>query len=308
MGLQKHTRDGHEYLTTNFAVHGKDVIVEGQVASTDNNSIWYEGFRSLNVSGDKGYFGANVPVADYFRDIGFLLKYLNSNEFKLDSLYLGLFEQINNHIKEYGRVVDEDLFTYLDYFVLVQNFLSATHGLKFYNKEEGEKLFNETKDICYRYFLDYVWISVPDQFMNYKLVKLKDLVEQQDEKGSKEKLDSSILNELSKSNGQRTVIMIEMLDDMHFPDGTFKSKEVKELKNGKIKNYRSFYGDLDLTDYRVKITNKTSKYPIIENTESDFELIIEKDNGLLMAKYFSFELNNGFQFQINGFKFFGSNA
>jgi hypothetical protein len=308
MGVSKYSKNGLEYLRANFTVHGKATVIEGQIALNDNNYIWYEGFRSANVAGEKTYFSANVLVADYFKDIGYLLKYLDANPFKLDSLYQGLFEQITNHIKEYGRIIDEDLHTYLDYFIIAQNFLSFSHGLKFYNKEEGEKLFNETKDICYKYFADYVWISVPDQFLNFKLVKLKDLIEQQDDKdGTTEKLDSSILKELGTSNGKRIVIMIEMLDDMHFPEETFKSKEIREMRNGEIKIYRSFYGDLALTDYRIKITNRSSKYPVIEDTESDFELIIERENNTLTAKYFSFELDNGFKFQIKGFKFFGNN-
>jgi DNA-directed RNA polymerase subunit RPC12/RpoP len=204
MGVSKYSKNGLEYLRANFTVHGKATVIEGQIALNDNNYIWYEGFRSANVAGEKTYFSANVLVADYFKDIGYLLKYLDANPFKLDSLYQGLFEQITNHIKEYGRIIDEDLHTYLDYFIIAQNFLSFSHGLKFYNKEEGEKLFNETKDICYKYFADYVWISVPDQFLNFKLVKLKDLIEQQDDKdGTTEKLDSSILKELGTSNGKQ---------------------------------------------------------------------------------------------------------
>lgn len=308
MKLYKYYKDGLEYLRTTVTVHGKDVVIEGQIAPNDNNSIWYEGFRSMDIHGEKVYIGANVLVEDYFTDISFLLKYLDSLPFKIDNLYLGLFEQITNHVKKYRRIINEDLYTYLDYCILVQNFLSVSHGLKYIDKVEGEKIFNETKNACYKHFIDYVWVSVPDQLTSYKLVQLRDLIEQNKIEESAEKLDPYIISKLKSSNGQRVVMMIEMLDNMHFPEGTFKGKEIREMKNEELKTYKPFYGDLTVTEFSIKITNRISKYPKIEDTESDFEIIVEKEDNKLMAKYYSFENNSGLKFHINGFKFFGINT
>ena len=62
------------------------------------------------------------------------------------------------HIQEYGRIVDNDLFIYIDQMTLILKEVFKSQG-KILTLSEGHKLWNLSKTTLFSVFEDHLWVD-----------------------------------------------------------------------------------------------------------------------------------------------------
>ena len=158
---------------------GTPLPIVGVVSSTDSNFIEYQSRRpAQNFMQSMRYYSSSIQ--DYFKDLGMIFYGLSEVEELNDN---AIFDSATficaSHIKEIGRIIDEDLYSYIDLIVYAKN----TIWEKLYNAplsdqeasnlwvELNRQLFVNLKNFI---FLTKYDISNPRQPKPY-LVKYSDL-------------------------------------------------------------------------------------------------------------------------------------
>lgn len=173
--------DGITYLSKEYNHHGRSMVVKVKQYENDSNFV-YSGLYRDDVRDINGYFLEKKEMSlsvDFFEEMDFLFNFMIDKNIEDKMSYLYAFDAIiENHIENFGRLIDTDMEGYLDNSLrLILHFYKSINPYLVPNKTEGIKIRNDFRRLIKQKYFDYIWVNVNDPFdpTSKRLVKLSNL-------------------------------------------------------------------------------------------------------------------------------------
>lgn len=121
---------------------------------TDNILIVTDEFRTTN--------GLTYPTKqDFINDTNFILSALESTPINSREDYaFALLKCCEQHVKEFGRIIDTDLYTYIDELLIIIKHLGKFDGVEI-SFDIGNVLWEFYKTVAFGAFDQHLWLNVP---------------------------------------------------------------------------------------------------------------------------------------------------
>ena len=176
--IERKTINGRNYVFqyVNFKEHKMPLV--GLVSDHNPNFVEFSSKRPKDMQPEFGQVGCVLEVSEFFSDLVTITKFLNSESNLTDHSYIKAIEQMcRQHIEKSARLIDNDLYTYIDLVIIAMNGIS--NKLKNYQISDEEattfwiQIFNHSKQ-C---FADNIFLTKYDMSNTLEpkpyLVKLK---------------------------------------------------------------------------------------------------------------------------------------
>ena len=118
----------------------------------------------------------NPTRSDWYQDTKYLFDQLSALPLEgLEDYKLAFLKLCTKHITEYKRLVDSNLFTYIDEILIVIKHLAKLEGAAL-RREDGQKVWQTFKEAAFLALTPYIWVNVPTKLPSqpFKLVQLVD--------------------------------------------------------------------------------------------------------------------------------------
>jgi len=172
--------NGHDLLVMIVNIHNKEVPIMAKIHNADIGLIEYETYRPKDSQYNTVEICTAVSAVDYFDDMKYFCQLFASKEQVSIQYFLEtFFQQLKGHIDKYERLVDDDLYSYIDQAIIAKKIIWLT----FYNEDvdssEATILWRKLKNDSYKYFRDSIYITKREfsisKGLDLSLLKLTDL-------------------------------------------------------------------------------------------------------------------------------------
>ena len=165
-------------VTKTYQCNGMEVVVTVEQSSHDERYIHEGRYRKDTKIGSMEMKHDQLGLKDdFFNDIGFFLKQIEGRELDKQSIWDAHFVLCKNHIKQFGRLVDSDLDSYLDCTMHAVDALRDAQGWSPLITSDGLLLREEFKANSYEAYKDYIYITKRSDYILERphLVKYTDM-------------------------------------------------------------------------------------------------------------------------------------
>ncbi|WP_426670619.1 hypothetical protein ACPPVU_05125 [Mucilaginibacter sp. McL0603] len=140
------------------------IVVQQYLA---NNSVYVktEEFREYPSIG-------HPKLTDWKTDTAFLCAELSKTELDGDDYFTSLYEMCKKHLLQFGRLIDIDLYNYIDELVLISKALYEMFG-DHYPSEWGKSFWHDLQHSAFSKFGEHIYIHKFDA-LKTELIKLTD--------------------------------------------------------------------------------------------------------------------------------------
>lgn len=153
---------GKEYIIEKVTVHEKEMSIVGVVSTANPNYVEFISTRPQELQPSNGVLTNTMTIDEFISDMRFLHSCLNENEISQATLGNILFKICDKHILKAQRLIDVDLYTYIDEVILV--IYSAI--MKFFNREmnkdEISSVWIDLKKKSFSKYKDDIYITKYD--------------------------------------------------------------------------------------------------------------------------------------------------
>jgi hypothetical protein len=165
--IQKINKNGVSYLAKNYILNGEEVIVKAPIMESKNDAVFTECFPSNNL------MRTGMDAKDFFDEIAFLISQMEGKESNIQSAWDAFFELCGSHINECGRLIDNDLESYLDRILLLLVSISTAFRIQPITENQGKDLRNDFKKAAFKVFQNYIYLTqIKSPLGGYNLIKL----------------------------------------------------------------------------------------------------------------------------------------
>jgi len=142
---------------------GTPMPVVGIVSDISPMHICYDSKRPKELHPENGIFECYADINEFFGDLTGIIYFLNNEQVLNDSSILKAVEYTcGEHIKRSGRLIDSDLFSYVDLTIIAKNTIWSTLKNYTINQDEAEYLWVELKNRILKIYENYIYITKYD--------------------------------------------------------------------------------------------------------------------------------------------------
>ncbi|WAC39243.1 hypothetical protein [Pedobacter sp. SL55] len=136
-------------MNFSFTFKGSPLIISVPNTGTAISSNEYRPYPCL----------AFPDEADFRNDTEYMVKAFEQTQMNRNEDYIyPIVAMCQKHIQQYGRIVDNDLFIYIDQMTLILKAFHALQG-RSYSLADGQKLWNLSKTTLFSVFEAHVWVD-----------------------------------------------------------------------------------------------------------------------------------------------------
>ena len=137
--------------------------VVGIISDISPMHICYDSKRPKELNSANEIFQCYANINEFFGDLTGIIYFLNNEQVLNDSSILKVVEYTcGEHIKRSGRLIDSDLFSYVDLTIIAKNTIWSTIKLQPINQDEAEDLWIELRNHVLKIFKNYIYITKYD--------------------------------------------------------------------------------------------------------------------------------------------------
>lgn len=152
----------------NFTLLGNVISINLEMAGTSNYVLTGR-FRPDEIKKATNDFQSQTIESEFVSDIRFQIDQINQiGSFDRASLIASLKFACKSHIKQFNRLIDTDLYTYID---CSMHILESTNNL---SKTDLKPVYIGYANLLFGEFQDYIYVAKPPM----GVVKLTDLMKQ----------------------------------------------------------------------------------------------------------------------------------
>lgn len=153
---------GRDYIIDKLKVDDIFVTLMAKISEINPNMVE---FRSFKPKQDENIQTVELeimcPINEFMEDIKLMCNYLN--EFGIsDQTFLNSFVNLlSKHVSEIGRLIDTDLYSYIDKALILQNSIQVSFGSKF-SEEQSSIFWVELLKLAINRFNDFIYLNQYD--------------------------------------------------------------------------------------------------------------------------------------------------
>lgn len=96
---------------------------------------------------------------DFRNDTEYMVRAFEQTQMSRNEDYIyPIVAMCQKHVQQYGRIVDNDLFIYIDQMTLILKAYNASQG-RSYSMADGQKLWGLSKTTLFSVFEDHIWVD-----------------------------------------------------------------------------------------------------------------------------------------------------
>lgn len=157
---------------------GNSMPIMGPVSDISPMHICYDSKRPKELNPMDGVLQCYAEINEYFTDLTTIIYFLNNDENLNDlSIFKAVEYVCEEHIKRSGRLIDSDLFSYIDLTIIAKHTIWSTRKNHTITQQEAENLWVQLQNNIIKNYENYIYITKYDisNLMEPKpyLVKLK---------------------------------------------------------------------------------------------------------------------------------------
>ena len=142
---------------------GIKMPVVAPISDSNPMRIRYESKRPPELHPKNGKIICNADINEFFQDLTEILFFLNNedelNDFSIIKAAVVICSQ---HIKLKGKIIDNDLFSYIDLSIIAKNTIWSKLYNHPINQNEAEELWMDLKDNLIEVFKDNLYLTKYD--------------------------------------------------------------------------------------------------------------------------------------------------
>jgi hypothetical protein len=171
------------YTSKSYKLKGKSIVVKVKNAEPDGSKVSIALFNPT-VQTSLGYevtSSQSSSTQDFFNDVTAIVDFMNREDaLSKQNSFNALRSVCTDHIKKFGRLIDNDLDAYLYSLMHVMDAVNIADIGSHTKQADGHAFFSEMKQACFQVFKNYIWVNKynpfsPNPFDKFDLVKLTDL-------------------------------------------------------------------------------------------------------------------------------------
>lgn len=158
-----------------FVLQDKTIEISVPIVENSNNQL-VNTSRYHQMEGLNAKMTTQTNIVEFYDDIVTQIEFLEDKEINDKNFFEALMWACYLHIQKYNRLVIVDLYSYLDYTMIIADSTNGIFHNLFKNNEEGEKLRKAFEKSAIIGLYEYIWVAKPSlSFGQQQLIPLKDL-------------------------------------------------------------------------------------------------------------------------------------
>jgi hypothetical protein len=176
--MERKIVQGKEYVFEKIQVEDKMITIAGVVSSSNSEMVEFATKRPIELKPNNGQMSVLCSVDEFMEELKFMCNYLNKTSLDDDNFVNAFLALCEKHIDEINRLIDTDLYSYIDKALILQNSIYVSYGSQLSN-EAAEKTWDTLLKISMNKFKYHIFITKYDMSNAFSpkpyLVKLSEL-------------------------------------------------------------------------------------------------------------------------------------
>jgi hypothetical protein len=176
--MERKTIQGKEYVFEKVSIEDRKVTLAGIVSSVNSNMVEFRTHRPEQFLPANGHASVMCAIDEFMQELKFLAGYLDKNGLDNENFVKSLLSILEKHITDFGRIIDTDLYSYIDKALILQSAIYVNYGSQL-TPENASNIWVTLFEISVQKFKSYIYLTEYDLSnpMNPKpyLVKLTDI-------------------------------------------------------------------------------------------------------------------------------------
>jgi len=161
--------------TKKYVLQGKTIEISVPFVENSNNQL-VNTSRYHQMEGLNAKMITQTDIGEFYDDIKTQIEFLEDKEINDKNFFEALIWACILHIQKYNRLVIVDLYSYLDYTMIIVDSTNGIFHNLIKNNEEGEKLRKAFEKGAITGLYEHIWVAKPSlSFGQQQLIPLKDL-------------------------------------------------------------------------------------------------------------------------------------
>lgn len=161
--IERKTISGRNYVVQYVNFKGQKLPIVGIVSELNPNFVEYSSKRPKEMQPPNGQLSFSNEISEFFTDLLTINQFLNNESNLTDDSFFKVAEHIcNQHIKRAGRLIDTDMYTYVDFIIFAKyGIWDKLHKYQL-TDEETSKLWIQLASHCRQRFENYIFVTKYD--------------------------------------------------------------------------------------------------------------------------------------------------
>lgn len=154
------TINGKKYYVQDVLVHDIPITILGEISTYFEDHVTFISKRPKKYHLKKSNWIENIHFTEYFEDIRNFFFVLAQLEPDLSSIPISLIKVCEYHIKNNSRIIDTDIYTYIDESLIVYELLlKLSENVPDITINELEGIWEQSKELIFEEFKEHIYIT-----------------------------------------------------------------------------------------------------------------------------------------------------
>lgn len=160
--MERKVIQGKEYVFEETSIGQKRLMLAGIISSHDNNLVEFKSHRPDELVHGNGQLIVWKSVSDYFNELEIMRGYMDREGLNDENFQKSFLLLCQTHINNYSRLIDEDLYAYIDIALIVLNSIMSTDQQNI-DSDSAKNYWESLAALSTRTFKDYIYITSYDR-------------------------------------------------------------------------------------------------------------------------------------------------
>jgi hypothetical protein len=159
--MERKLVQGKEYIFEKVQIEDRFVTLAGIVSSSNSQMVEFRTHRPEELLPESGQLSVMCSIEEFMQELKFLAEYLNNNGLNDENFVDSLLAIVEKHIIDFGRIIDNDLYAYIDKALILQSAIYVNYGSQL-NPENATKIYKTLFEISIQKFRDNIYLTEYD--------------------------------------------------------------------------------------------------------------------------------------------------
>ncbi len=150
-----------EYVFERINVNGQTLTLAGIISAHYPNMVEFSSYRPSELMLNNSDFKVFCSIDEFMSELKYLCEYLNKNGIDDNTFSTSFSLLLEKHINEIGRLIDTDLYCYIDKGLILLNSIMVSHRTQLL-PDDAEKIWLKLCQLALNKYKNYVYTTKYD--------------------------------------------------------------------------------------------------------------------------------------------------
>lgn len=159
--MERKIVQGKEYVFERVNVDDKIITFAGKISAVNPEMVEFSSYRPKKTNSSFDDLQIICSVNEFMSELKFLCEYMNKKGIGDDTFSKAFSLLLEKHIKEIGRLIDTDLYTYVDKALILWNSIMVSYRAQLL-PDDAEKLWVKIFQAALTEYKNFIYITQYD--------------------------------------------------------------------------------------------------------------------------------------------------